>query len=44
MTNDSTLILKALKIGGVAALVELTNNPAIKILTPMLQSFLEESK
>jgi predicted transcriptional regulator len=35
-------ILKALEAGGVAALMELTNNPVVKILTPMLQSLLEE--
>lgn len=37
-------VLKALKAGGVAALMELTNNPVVKILTPMLESLLEESK
>lgn len=37
-------VLKALKAGGVAALMELTNNPVVNILTPMLQSLLEESK
>jgi len=35
-------VLKALKAGGVAALMELTNNPVVKILTPMLESLLEE--
>jgi len=35
-------ITKALKAGGAAALVELTNNPVVKILTPMLESLLEE--
>ena len=37
-------VLKALKAGGVAALMELTNNPVVKILTPMLESLLEEGK
>lgn len=37
-------IVKALKTGGVAALIELTNNPVVKILTPMLESLLEDSK
>jgi replicative DNA helicase len=37
-------VLKALKAGGVAALMELTNNPVVKILTPMLESLLEEDK
>jgi carbamoylphosphate synthase small subunit len=37
-------VLKALKAGGVAALMELTNNPVVKILTPMLESLLEEAK
>lgn len=37
-------VLKALKAGGVAALMELTNNPVVKILTPMLESLLEENK
>jgi hypothetical protein len=35
-------VIKALKAGGVAALMELTNNPVVKILTPMLESLLEE--
>ena len=37
-------IIKALKAGGVAALIEITNNPIVKILTPMLESLLEDSK
>ncbi|MCL1464163.1 hypothetical protein [Argonema galeatum] len=37
-------IVKALKTGGVAALMELTNNPIVKILTPMLESLLEDSQ
>lgn len=37
-------VIKALKSGGVAALMELTNNPVVKILTPMLESLLEEDK
>ncbi len=37
-------VIKALKAGGVAALMELTNNPVVKILTPMLESLLEEAK
>lgn len=37
-------VIKALKAGGVAALMELTNNPVVNILTPMLESLLEESK
>lgn len=37
-------IIKALKVGGTAALIELTNNPVVKILTPMLGSLLEDSK
>lgn len=37
-------VLKALKAGGVAALMELTNNPVVNILTPMLQSLLEEGE
>jgi len=37
-------IVKALKAGGTAALIELTNNPVVKILTPMLESLLEDSK
>ncbi|MCC3426414.1 MAG: hypothetical protein JGK12_21510 [Microcoleus sp. PH2017_01_SCD_O_A] len=37
-------VLKALKAGGVAVLMELTNNPVVKILTPMLESLLEEDK
>jgi len=37
-------IIKALKAGGVAALMELTNNPVVNILTPMLQSLLEEGE
>lgn len=37
-------IIKALKAGGTAAFVELTNNPVVKILTPMLTSLLEEEK
>lgn len=37
-------VLKALKAGGVAAVMELTNNPVVKILTPMLQSLLEEGE
>lgn len=36
-------IIKALKAGGVAALIELTNNPVVKILTPMLESLLEDA-
>lgn len=35
-------IIKALKAGGTAAFIELTNNPVVKILTPMLQSLIEE--
>ena len=35
-------IVKALKAGGKAALMELTNHPAVKILTPMLESLIEE--
>lgn len=37
-------IVKALQAGGTAALIELTNNPIVKILTPMLESLLEDSK
>ncbi|MEG4105605.1 hypothetical protein [Microcoleus sp. S13_C5] len=37
-------VLKALKAGGVAAVMELTNNPVVKILTPMLQSLLDEGE
>jgi hypothetical protein len=37
-------VLKALKAGGVAALMELTKNPVVNILTPMLQSLLEEGE
>lgn len=37
-------VLKALKAGGVAALMELTDNPVVNILTPMLQSLLEEGE
>lgn len=37
-------IIKALKAGGIAALIELTNNPVVKILTPMLESLLEDAK
>lgn len=37
-------IIKALKAGGTAALIELTNNPVVKILTPMLESLLDEGK
>jgi predicted transcriptional regulator len=37
-------IIKALKVGGAAALTELTNNPVVKILTPMLSSLLEDGK
>lgn len=37
-------IIKALKAGGAAALIELTNNPVVKILTPMLESLLEDGK
>lgn len=37
-------IIKALKAGGTAALIELTNNPVVKILTPMLESLLEDGK
>lgn len=37
-------VIKALKSGGVAALMEFTNNPVVKILTPMLESLLEEDK
>ena len=41
--NTKIKIVKALKAGGIAALIELTNNPVVKILTPMLESLLEES-
>jgi predicted transcriptional regulator len=37
-------VLKALKAGGVAAVMELTNNPVVNILTPMLQSLLDEGE
>lgn len=37
-------IVKALKAGGVAALMELTNNPIVKILTPMLESLLDNDQ
>jgi len=39
-------IIKALKAGGITALIELelTNNPVVKILTPMLESLLEDGK
>ena len=37
-------ILKVLEAGGVAALMELTNNPVVNILTPMLQSLLDEDE
>jgi tRNA U34 5-carboxymethylaminomethyl modifying GTPase MnmE/TrmE len=37
-------IVKALKAGGVAALMELTNNPIVKILTPMLESLLDSDQ
>lgn len=37
-------IIKALQAGGTAALIELTNNPVVKILTPMLESLLEDNK
>jgi predicted transcriptional regulator len=37
-------IVKALKAGGAAALMEVTNNPVVRILTPMLESLLEEGK
>ncbi|MEG5140014.1 MULTISPECIES: hypothetical protein [unclassified Microcoleus] len=40
--NVKEKVIKALKAGGVAALMELTNNPVVKILTPMLESLLEE--
>ncbi|MDJ0617742.1 MAG: hypothetical protein QNJ63_13540 [Calothrix sp. MO_192.B10] len=37
-------IIKALKAGGTATLLELTNNPIVKILTPMLESLLENDQ
>ena len=37
-------VLKALKAGRVAALMEFTKNPIINILTPMLQSLLDEGE
>lgn len=37
-------VLKALKAGGVAALMEFTKNPIVNILTPMLQSLLDEGE
>ena len=37
-------VLKALKAGGVAAVMEFTNNPVVNILTPMLQSLLDEGE
>ncbi len=37
-------IIKALKAGGAAALIELTNNPIVKILTPMLESLIETAE
>ncbi|NER33244.1 MAG: hypothetical protein F6J93_04095 [Oscillatoria sp. SIO1A7] len=37
-------IIKALKAGGKAALMELTNNPVVKVLLPMLESLLEDAK
>ena len=37
-------IIKALKVGGKEALIKLTNNPVVKILTPLLESLLENSK
>lgn len=42
--NVKKKVLKALKAGGVAALMELTKNPVVNILTPMLQSLLEEGE
>ncbi|NJK28452.1 MAG: hypothetical protein HC925_08335 [Coleofasciculaceae cyanobacterium SM2_3_26] len=37
-------ILKALKAGGAATFMELVNHPVINILTPMLESLLEEER
>ncbi|WP_103667132.1 hypothetical protein [Pseudanabaena sp. BC1403] len=42
--NTKSKILKALKVGGAAALMELTNNPIVKILTPMLESLLDNGQ
>lgn len=42
--DTKSKIIKALKAGGVAALIELTDNPVVNILTPMLESLLEEGK
>lgn len=42
--DTKSKIIKALKAGGTAAFVELTNNPVVKILVPMLESLLEEDK
>ena len=36
-------IIKAVQAGGIAALIELTNNPVVRILAPMLESLLEET-
>jgi len=43
-SSAKSKIIKALKAGGTAAFVELTNNPVVKILVPMLESLLEEDK
>ena len=37
-------IIKALKAGGIASITELTNHPVVRILTPMLESLLEDHK
>lgn len=42
--DTKTKIVKALKAGGTAALIELTDNPVVNILVPMLESLLEDGK
>ncbi|HIK11083.1 MAG TPA: hypothetical protein IGS52_12570 [Oscillatoriaceae cyanobacterium M33_DOE_052] len=36
-------VINALRAGGTAALMELINNPVVRILTPMLDSLLEDA-
>jgi hypothetical protein len=43
-SDTKTKIVKALKAGGKATLIELTDNPVVNILIPMLESLLEDDK